>query len=276
MTQRIKIVFTDLDGTLFNQSHRLSEKNLSTLQELGKKNVIRVVATGRSLYSANKIVENSCPVDYLIFSSGAGIMNWQTKEIIFKESIPEKDYKKVVTIFIQENVHFMMHKQIPDNHAFYYWGNPETNDDFFRRLMLYQKYAEPYTNSLDINHEITQFVAIFPPDELTKFEKIRGKISNTNKIRTTSPLDYQSVWLEIFPQNVSKGLAAKWLCDYLSIHPLFSLAVGNDYNDIDLLDWATYSFITANAPQDLKDKYNRTDSNEDDGFTKAILEVEKI
>jgi hydroxymethylpyrimidine pyrophosphatase-like HAD family hydrolase len=37
MTQRIKIVFTDLDGTLFNQSHRLSEKNLSTLQELGKK-----------------------------------------------------------------------------------------------------------------------------------------------------------------------------------------------------------------------------------------------
>jgi HAD superfamily hydrolase (TIGR01484 family) len=85
MNKKIKIVFSDLDGTLLNNSHILSQVNRKTLMELKKRGIIRVVATGRSLFSAQKVMDLDFPIDYLIFSSGAGIMNWHNQESIYKE-----------------------------------------------------------------------------------------------------------------------------------------------------------------------------------------------
>jgi hydroxymethylpyrimidine pyrophosphatase-like HAD family hydrolase len=167
----------------------------------------------------------------------------------------------------------MLHKQIPDNHAFYFWGNPETNPDFKKRIELYQEHAFPFTDELSFDHEVTQFVAIFSPKELEKFHKISDRIINLKTIRTTSPLDYQSIWLEIFPTHVSKGHTAQWLCDYLKIEQAKSFAIGNDYNDLDLLEWTNYSYVVENAPQELKKRYNVTASNNEDGFAAAINQV---
>jgi hydroxymethylpyrimidine pyrophosphatase-like HAD family hydrolase len=171
---------------------------------------------------------------------------------------------------MQNEIHFMLHKQIPHNHEFYFWGNPETNTDFKKRLELYCEHAHPYSDSLLFEHEITQFVAIFSPDELEKFDFISRQLSHLKTIRTTSPLDFQSIWLEIFPAHVSKGHTAKWLCDFLRIERAHSFAIGNDYNDLDLLDWANFSYVVKNAPFSLQKTYQVTDSNENNGFSKAI------
>ena len=48
------------------------------------------------------------------------------------------------------------------------------------------------------------------------------------------------------------------------------LAVGNDYNDLDLLSWAHTGFLVDNAPEELKIQYENVSSNNDNGFTKAV------
>ena len=48
------------------------------------------------------------------------------------------------------------------------------------------------------------------------------------------------------------------------------MAVGNDYNDVDMLSWAGQGFITANSPEELKKQYINVPSNNEDGFTKAV------
>jgi hydroxymethylpyrimidine pyrophosphatase-like HAD family hydrolase len=89
-------------------------------------------------------------------------------------------------------------------------------------------------------------------------------------IRSTSPLDGKSIWIEIFPKTVSKGLAAAWLCQRLGCDPANVIGIGNDYNDIDLLNWTQHSFVVENAPYELKQKFQITESNVNSGFTKVV------
>ena len=76
------LVVTDLDGTLLDSASRLSDVNRRTLETLGRNGVVRAVATGRSLYSARLVMHEDFPVDYLAFSSGAGIVSWEDRRLL--------------------------------------------------------------------------------------------------------------------------------------------------------------------------------------------------
>ena len=96
-------------------------------------------------------------------------------------------------------------------------------------------------------------------------------------IRTTSPLDGRSTWIEIFPASVSKSRTTGWLADRLGIPPARTASVGNDYNDLDLLDWSATCFVTANAPPDLRQRYPVVATNDDCGMSQAAgLWLEKL
>ena len=76
------LVVTDLDGTLLDSASRLSDGNREALETLGRNGVVRAVATGRSLYSARLVMLEDFPVDYLAFSSGAGIVSWDDGRLL--------------------------------------------------------------------------------------------------------------------------------------------------------------------------------------------------
>ena len=71
----IKIVFTDLDGTLLNSDQHPGRRDLEMLHRLGEQGIVRVIVTGRNLFSLSKVLGDDFPVDYVIFSTGAGILD---------------------------------------------------------------------------------------------------------------------------------------------------------------------------------------------------------
>jgi hypothetical protein len=76
--------------------------------------------------------------------------------------------------------------------------------------------------------------------------------------------------MEIFHRSVSKGNGVKFVCDTLNIEHEFTLGIGNDFNDLDLLEFTNYSYIVDNGPLELKDLFLTTASNEDHAFVKAV------
>jgi hydroxymethylpyrimidine pyrophosphatase-like HAD family hydrolase len=48
------------------------------------------------------------------------------------------------------------------------------------------------------------------------------------------------------------------------------MAVGNDYNDLDLLEWADHAYVVGNAPAELRARYTAVASNEEGGFSAAV------
>jgi Cof subfamily protein (haloacid dehalogenase superfamily) len=269
MAEKIKIVVTDLDGTLLPSRGEVSEKNYNTLAQLKSKGIVRVIATGRTLYSAMAVLPDDFPIDYLIFSSGAGIMNWENKELIYSQQIDAGEVQDLSKILIDHEIDFMILDPIPKNHQFWYYKSGNKNPDFDRRLNLYKQFATPVGNLNDTKRNACQLLAILP-NKVDWFEELKTKFDDIKIIRATSPLDHESIWMEIFPLHISKGHGCQWLCDQLGISKEESFAIGNDYNDIDLLEWGQFSYVVENAPSELKDKYMITESVINDGFSVAV------
>lgn len=263
------MVISDLDGTLLGSDGKISEKNLWYLDQLGQSHVTRVVATGRSLYSAKLVLSESTPIDYLIFSSGAGIVKWANQELVSKTSLPADITGRVVEWLKQNQLDFMLHMPVPENHLFHYHSvqNEMENPDFFARMQRYAEFATPLREEAQMTS--SQFVIIQPQQPRISVGEIRRVFPDLSVIRTTSPLDLASLWIEIFPRTVNKGLASAWLIDRLGVDWDQTIAVGNDYNDIELLEWAHRSYVVANAPQKLQQTYEVVRPFDKDGFSQV-------
>ena len=266
----IDMVITDLDGTLFTSLQTVSHRDYQTLELLGRHKIHRVIATGRSHFSALKVLPPDFPIDYLIFSTGAGIQEWNTKKHIYARNLQSDEVAFISRLLVEHQIDFMILDPVPDSHRFCYIRTGRENPDFDRRLVHYK----PFIYSMDVTNDsyrpACQILAIIPEGP-SKYDEIKNKLADYKVIRTTSPLDGETTWVEIFPGDVSKGHAAEWLCKNLSCPPDSVIAIGNDYNDLDLLNWADHSFVVDNAPSELKEKYIVTDKNTKNGFSKAIM-----
>lgn len=269
MDQNWQMVITDLDGTLFNNNHEVSLKDMKSLFWLGENNVVRVLATGRNFFSITKALKDNFPIDYLIFSSGAGIYNWKNKTLLHSHYLPDFEVKQISKILISHQVDFMIHEMIPENHKFVYHRSKSVNPDFESRIKIYKDFAFELDVNKDKYDHACQILAVFPND-IELFEEIQQKFKDIKIIRATSPLDGNSIWMEIFPETVSKGHGVDWLCKKLDINQSKTISLGNDYNDIDMLEYTAKKYVVSNAPEDLKERFPVCKSNQESGFTDAL------
>ena len=272
--KNIQMVVTDLDGTLLDTDSKLSDVNRSTLIQLGEMGIARVIATGRNYFSFQRLGLGDLPIDYLVFSSGAGIMNYHTKEILHHAHIPMPEVSMIIDILRNMQISFMVHDLVPDNHRFYFHDSGRTETDFHQRIELYREFAWPLRFDPPNFSHACQVLAIIPPD-LEILENLRDKLSLFRVIRTTSPINGESMWVEIFPHDVSKGHGVSWLCRQLNISEENCVGIGNDYNDLDLLETVGLPFVVENAPEELKKLFPLSKANTENGFTHAVKTVLK-
>ena len=250
------MVVTDFDGTLHHPLHAVSGKDMETLVRMGEEGIVRVIATGRNLFSFRRLIPDNFPIDYLIFSTGCGIFDWNKKEMVQASSMPLSLARKIIRILTEKGAGFMVHNEVPDNHHFVYNEGREYNPDFDRRCAFYQPYALPF-NGTDIPYKtISQVLTIVPPDTLA-FDHLASCFSDVRIIRSTSPISGEWFWMEFFSPTVSKGAAADWLSRSLGIDRLETVALGNDYNDIEMLEWAGHSYMVEDAPDHLRAMYRQ-------------------
>jgi hypothetical protein len=262
---------TDLDGTLLRSDRTVSEGDRESLRRLGDQRVVRVVATGRSIFSFGRIDAPRLPIDYVIFSTGAGIAEYPEGKILRRASLEPEKVIRAAAVLGELRLDFMIQRPIPDTHVFGYAALNPSNPDFETRIALYRPFAFPLNEDVHRFGPATQLVAIVPHARAENaLSAVRQRLAELTVIRTTSPLDGHSTWIEIFPAGVSKSLSAQWLASRLGVPDGRTLSVGNDYNDIDLLEWARTRFVTANAPEDLRRRFPAVASNNHEGVSEAI------
>ena len=263
------MVIMDLDGTILPRKGKIDKRDLEVINMLEKEKVCRVIATGRSVFSFERALGDEFPVDYLIFSSGAGILNWKTKELIYSRSLQSDETQMIVKKLWFEKLSFALHEPIPDNHKYLYADIDNTTPDFYYRNELYSRHAKPLENPKAEFGEACQFLIISKYNSGVH-EKVKQMFSGYHVERTTSPLDGKSIWTEIFPLGISKGSGSLFLSNKLNIPMSNIMVLGNDYNDITLLDWAENSFIVSSSPNELCEKYEVVGDGKNTGLCDAI------
>lgn len=264
---RIKMVLLDLDGTLLNNSKLIGDSDNQTLKYLGERNILRVFATGRTLYSAKKVLSQNTPLDYLVFSSGAGVYDWKKKELLFSSSISVEKVHEIIDCLRSFDVNFSVQFAIPDNHKYVYYKSSLNNTDFEWRNAIYKDYNSKLVERYP-HKSASQFIVILP--DMAKFDRIKKAVNGLKVIRATSPIDGKSVWLEIFNNDVSKAKGGIYVGSLLGINQSETLSIGNDYNDLDLLNWTKYSFVVENAPDELKNNFDVCSSNQNNPLTDVL------
>jgi hydroxymethylpyrimidine pyrophosphatase-like HAD family hydrolase len=100
-----------------------------------------------------------------------------------------------------------------------------------------------------------------------------GFESDITVLRTEYPVRDLSI-VDILNQGCSKGHALKRWAEHRGLTPEQVMAIGDNYNDVEMLAFAGQPFIMGNASQELKDRgWNVTLSNDEHGIAAAIQQV---
>ena len=267
--QNIKLVATDLDGTFLKNDQSISNKNLDALHSLGETKIVRVAATGRNLRKVKDVLNVDIPFDFIVFSSGAGVFDWKKRKHIYNKNIDKEHSQKLVNYFVERRLNFHAFFPVPENHKHWYFRGEKSCDEFERYFQFNNAFATEIEKTKFPETKLCQFLIIIPENK-KEFEKLKAEIEAISPgirvIRTSSPITKGYIWIEIFQKSVSKGNGVKHICDLLDIKYTDTIGIGNDYNDIDLLDFTGHSFITENAPADISKLYKSAPSNENDAF----------
>jgi Cof subfamily protein (haloacid dehalogenase superfamily) len=264
------LFITDLDGTLLRSDRSFARRDCRALQRLGEAGFVRVLATGRSMYSLSSLSIDDLPVDYVVFSTGAGVVQHPQGRLIRQKNLPASQVEFACRVLLRLGLDFMIHQPVPDNHRFVFVAANSGNSDFERRISIYRQFASPLNDSPGRFNPASQLLAVVPRGRaLSSLAEVKRQITELNVIRTTSPLDGESTWIEIFPAGVSKGETMAWLAARLGIEPENTVSIGNDYNDQDLLEWSAAGYVVANAPAALRKRFKTVASNDQGGVAQA-------
>lgn len=266
------LFITDFDGTLMRTDGKISAEDIMALESLRRQGIKTAIATGRSLYSFDQSPGAKLPVDYIIFSSGAGVVDQVSRKLLYQKNLSPQMVCQAVDFMHEARFDFMLHHPVPDNHQYAYCRLNGSNLDFETRIENWRDFGISWNSRpSDEFGEAAQLLAVIPPNYAAQaLKKARMGLPELSVIRATSPLDHHSTWIEVFHPQVSKSQTSAWLASRLGVSQCDSMAIGNDYNDLDLLSWAGSSFVVKNAPRDIKTGFTTVASNDEGGVAAAI------
>jgi hydroxymethylpyrimidine pyrophosphatase-like HAD family hydrolase len=251
----MQMLVCDLDGTLLIRGEPFAPRDVQMLRALGANGVVRAIATGRALATAKKVIPADFPIDYLIFSSGAGILDWRSQALLVSHTLGAPEAELAVGVFLAHELDFMIHAPIPGQHVFHFHRTGKPNPDFERRLARYAADGRIFDQSV-ARSPASQLLAVSPSgDPAEPFETLRRELPELSVIRATSPLDGRSMWIEAFAPGVSKSQACAWIARTCGLAREETWAIGNDYNDWDLLRWAGCAAVVQDAPATMRAEF---------------------
>lgn len=254
----------DLDGTLLNSAHALSEKNRDALRALAANDILVVLVSGR-MHRAIKPISDQIGLENPIISYNGGMVRHATTaEVYHHTPIPAAAAQSVVNDCIAQNLHlnFCLNDEL-------YVAECNAWSDLYEERTGVPATAVGDLRELD-GETPTKLLVIHPPDKLQPLLK-KFQTDYAEKLYVTQT---QAEYIEFMNPEVTKGNALTALADRFEIPIEAVVAFGDSYNDETLLKTAGFGVAMANAvPPILACADHITTSNDDDGVAAAIWEL---
>jgi Cof subfamily protein (haloacid dehalogenase superfamily) len=266
----IKLIVSDLDGTLLSPDGSISKRNLETILELRNKGILFSIASGRTDLMFREYARQLNLEVPVIACSGAVIRDLTTNEVIYKEIINADDAVRLMNFFEENKMDYMAYTE---DKVFF--------TSYSRRIAKFHRYNEIALKGgmeameLDFykdNHEEIAKAGIVKillcetgSDDIKKTEVFADTIDGIEIV--CSEINA----LDILPKDTSKGKALRKLAEKLNVNLNEVCVLGDYINDISMMEQAGFSVAMGNAHELVKQVATVvTDTNSNDGIAKAI------
>ncbi|WP_406614572.1 Cof-type HAD-IIB family hydrolase [Mycoplasma corogypsi] len=268
----IKNFVFDLDGTLLNSAGNIGEKNLETIYKLKNLGKNIIIATGRPIFTANKVLEK-LPNDFpSLLANGSMIYDFKNHKYLNIEAIDKNIIKQIYIKLVEWDYDFVMYSQ---NCILGY--NTQKTDFFtkkgYTKTLSVQQYIEGNAYELLDQLDICKILVVKRSNPEAMWDKVVPLVNSFTQIYgVVSDIGH----LDIMKQGVSKASGLEYLVKHFKLDLTKTICFGDGDNDIDMLQKAAYSGCTSNAFTTVKDKalFN-LDSNDTNWLSDFILEIEK-
>lgn len=282
----VKLIATDMDGTLLNSAHEISEENIKAIQYAQSKGVTVAIATGRAFYEANTPVKPTGLKVPFICLNGAEVRD-EEFNIIYTSKLNNEQIKRITNVLKQHDLYFQV-----------YTSARIYTEDKEKDLQIYIDIAEKMGHTPDVEKirrsiqkridngslkEVQSYDEIYERDgeivlkflafssDLDKIDAAKEDLASYNSLAVSSSSRGN---IEITHNDAQKGIALQAICEQLNITMDEVMAIGDNLNDVSMLERAKYSFAMSNGAEEVKQvaKFIAGD-NEESGVGRAIMQV---
>ena len=263
-----KAVVSDLDGTLLNAEHKVSEFTRETVELLLKKGIKFYIATGRNYLGAKEAMDELGVKVPLITSHGSVAFDENGNEI-FSNNLKREYLDKVLDIDYKS---FGKDIIITGYSGPNWFVTEDLREYFYNKKPDRTRYPKQITPEEFKKHNFTKIFFLGEHKKLLEIEKEVRKVTN-NEVNIVFVNEKS---LEIFSSDCDKAVAAGFLLQRDGLTLKDAVSFGDGFNDYDLITQTGLGFAMKNSIYRLLEKLTDTEvigSNAEDGMAKKLREL---
>jgi Cof subfamily protein (haloacid dehalogenase superfamily) len=255
-----------MDGTLCNDSKVIPKENIDAIIEMQKRGKTVAVVSGRPESGILPFIKELKLEEYggyVLSYNGGRVYDIKNDKILYNCAFPKEYVKKVFDLVkgTSITVSSPLNDKIVAGNAL--------NDYSYSEAKVVNLDLEFYPNFLDLDFDMNKLLLVDTPEVIGKyFPIIRDTLEPNLHVFLSEPF-----FLEITPPNIHKGNGLKALAEITGVPVEKMIAMGDSFNDIEMLEEAGLGVAMANCKKGVE-KYADiiTVSNNEAGVAKIINE----
>lgn len=262
-----KILFTDLDETLLNHDKSISKENraaIARMLELGHDFVLmtgRPIATGRL---AVKELNLSFPRCYMVAYNGAVVYDCVADRVLAERTLPMEVAKEIILEAKNADIYVQTYEQdtiLAERHS-------KELDFYLRNARMKYRLVDNVFVRLEQEPHKVMLINVDQPERLLQFQEEHPELRE----RSNCFFSYNE-YLEYCPKDTDKGSGLKYISKFLNVPIENTVAVGDERNDIPMIQAAHVGVAVNNGHEDLKDAADYvTEHDNEHGAIAEIIE----
>lgn len=258
---QIKMLVSDIDGTLVSDDRTISEKNIQYIRKSIDKGLIFVLATGRMLPSAQEI-KNIIDRDITIIATNGGL-TFQEDKLTRTESIDFETLKKI------------HQRKLSKELDLFYYGQSSFYMTKKAKKSFLQVYRNPrFKHEQKIITDIGElegkniYKAFYYSTERKFLDNLKTDLADLKNVNITSS---HHTNVEVTATNATKGMAVEDLARSLGLDMDDVMAIGDNHNDLSMITKAGLGVAVDNASDLIKSQADIvTVSNNQDALAQVL------
>ena len=246
---QIKLIALDMDGTTLNDNHiTMTKKNRRAISAAIAKGTTVVPATGRTYCDLPYDIKRIPGIRYVISSNGSSVIDLEKNEQIYSNLIEVQVAVKVLDILADYDAYGELYfggKAYAQRHSF---SRIDSSTRSLPVAFFYAKRKKVSNLSEFVRQQGKPIEKIEIVPSLSHKDELIEHLKELPITITTSGMNS----IEITNLGANKGDALVHISQYLGIEASESMAIGDNFNDMEMLSWAGLSIAVANADDAIR------------------------